>query len=81
MSLFIRTFVHVQEGQRGNKIINRLKNYIMSRLDSLIYKYSEMIAELYEYLETMGINPETDEHMIELVNQKNYYVGINMLGD
>ena len=53
----------------------------MSRLDSLIYKYSEMIAELYEYLETMGIDPETDEHMIELVNQKNYYVEINMFGD
>lgn len=60
------------EGQTSNKIINRL--------NSLIYKYSEMIAELHEYLEMMGIDPETDEHMIELVNQKNYYVEINMFG-
>ena len=52
----------------------------MNRLDSLINKYSEMIAELYEFLTAMGIDPETDEHMIELVNQKNYYIQINMLG-
>ena len=52
----------------------------MNKLDLLIEKYSEMIKELYEYLEMMGIDPETDEHMIELVNQKNYYIQINMIG-
>ena len=63
----------------ANRLLT-IKNKIMNRLDSLINKYSEMIAELYEFLTAMGIDPETDEHMIELVNQKNYYIQINMLG-
>lgn len=50
----------------------------MNRLDSLINKYSELITELHEYLEMMGIDTETDEHMIELVNQKEYYIRIRM---
>lgn len=52
----------------------------MNRLESLIEKYTETIAELHEYLEMIGIDPETDEQMIELVNQKNYYIEINMFG-
>lgn len=77
--IYIRTFVHVQEGQTDDEIINRLKFRFMNRFEEIISKLKAAKNEIEEYNQMVGLDRE-DEDTAKIDEIIEYYTMLNMLG-